>query len=241
MGETPTSDNAVWLMGKQHPDGSRAPGIVQKSIQAMREVGALDEIGEMEIGLIAYPGAAMRRPAMRSAGITGVWFNWLRTQNTGNGRPLPERMQDVPKPGQQMAKERIAHLSKTQFLGMRLRVAEESGRLIAFTERGNLFGYSKGAEGVQPGDVIELGISTTKDGNMRVQYEHAQTQGASLMDTPSPFTSGPECSRTRVSRCMAFGLMSQGASHCQAQFGRSCGGLSLPLRNLCPQRCVAYC
>ena len=53
MGETPTSDNAVWLMGEQRPDGSRAPGIAQKSIQALREVGALDEIGQTEYGLIA--------------------------------------------------------------------------------------------------------------------------------------------------------------------------------------------
>ena len=51
MGETPTSDNAVWLMGEQRPDGSRAPGIAQKSIQALREVGALDEIGQTEVGV----------------------------------------------------------------------------------------------------------------------------------------------------------------------------------------------
>ncbi len=57
---------------------------------------------------------------------------------------------------------------------MRLRVTEESGRLATFTERGNLFGYLKKAEGVQPGDVIELGVSTTKDGNMRVQYKQVE-------------------------------------------------------------------
>jgi hypothetical protein len=177
MGEMPTSDNAVWLMGEQQPHGSRAPGIAQKSIQALREVGVLNEIGETSLGLIAYPGAAVREPAMRSAGITGVWFNWLKAQSVGNGQPLPERMQDVPRPDQRMAKERIAHLAKMQFPGMRLRVADEGGKLAAYTERGNLFGYLKGAEGVQPGDVIELGISTTKDGNMRVQYKRAELQG----------------------------------------------------------------
>ena len=88
-------------------------------------------------------------------------------------------MQDVPRPDQRMAKQRIAHLARTQFPGIQLRVAEEGSRLVAFNERGNLFGYLKGAEGVQPGDVIELGVSTTKDGNMRVQYRPAQTQGAS--------------------------------------------------------------
>ncbi len=178
MSETPSSDNAVWLMGEQRNDGSRAPGIAQKSIQALREVGVLDEIGETSLGLIAYPGATVHEPAMQSAGITGVWFNWLKTQHAGNGRPVPERMQDVPRPDQRQAKQRIAHLAKTQFPGMQLRVADEDGKMVAYTERGNLFGYLKGAEGIQPGDAIELGISTTKDGNMRVQYRRAKAQGA---------------------------------------------------------------
>jgi hypothetical protein len=179
MGETPTSDNAVWLMGGQQDDSSRAPGVAQKSIQALREVGVLDEIGGTSLGLIAYPGATVHEPAYRSAGITGVWFNWLRAQAAGSGQPLPERMQDVPRPDQRMAKGRIAHLAKTRFPGMRLRVADEGGKLAAYTERGNLFGYLKGMEGVRPGDVIELGISTTKDGNMRTQYKRvAAQQGA---------------------------------------------------------------
>ncbi|MBN1121812.1 MAG: hypothetical protein JXJ17_12090 [Anaerolineae bacterium] len=178
MGDEASSDNAVWLMGEKREDGSRAPGIAQKSIQALREIGVLDEIGETSLGTIVYPGATVREPAMQSAGITGVWFNWLKTQYAGNGRAVPERMQDIPKPDQRQAKQRIAHLAKTQFPGMRLRVADEGGKLVAYTERRNLFGYLKGAEGVQPGDVIELGISTTKDGNMRVQYWRAEAQGA---------------------------------------------------------------
>jgi hypothetical protein len=178
MGEEPSSDNAVWLMGEKGDDGSRAPGVAQKSIQALREIGVLDEIGETSLGTIVYPGATVREPAMQSAGITGVWFNWLKTQYAGNGRAVPERMQDVPKPDQRQAKQRIAHLAKTQFPGMRLRVREDSGRLAAYTERDNLFGFLKGTEGIQPGDEIELGISTTKDGNMRVQYRYAEAQGA---------------------------------------------------------------
>lgn len=178
MGEEPSSDNAVWLMGEKREDGSRAPGVAQKSIQALREIGVLDEVGETSLGTIVYPGATVREPAMQSAGITGVWFNWLKAQSAGNGKPVPERLQDVPRPDQRMAKQRIAHLAKTQFPGMRLRVREDGGRLAAYTERDNLFGYLKGAEGIQPGDEIELGISTTKDGNMRMQYRLTQAEGA---------------------------------------------------------------
>lgn len=174
MGETPSSDNAVWLMGEKQPDGTRAPGIAQKSIRALREVGVLDEIGETALGLIAYPGAARHAPAYRSAGITGVWFNWLRAQAAGTGKPAPGRMQEVPRPAQRLAKERIAHLAKTRFPGMRLHVAEEGGKLAAYTEQGNLFGYLKGAEGLGLGDVIELGLATTRDGNMRAQYRRVE-------------------------------------------------------------------
>lgn len=178
MGEKSSSDNAVWLMGEKLPDGTRAPGIAQKSIQALREVGALDEIGQTETGLIAYPGASIQEPAYRSTGITGVWFNLYRVQEQAAGRSVPERMQDVPKSVQRQVKARIADLAKTTFPGMRLRIGTDdaSGKLVGYTERGNLFGYLKSEEGeVQPGDIVELYTATTKDGNMRVQYRKVES------------------------------------------------------------------
>lgn len=179
MGEEPSSDNAVWLMGKQRDDGTRAPGVAQKSIQALREVGVLDEIGETSLGLIAYPGATVREPAYQSAGITGVWFNYFKVQEEAAGRPVPGKYGDVPRPKQREAKARIAHLAKHDFPGKRLRVdTDDTGKLAAYTECGNLFGYLKGVEDVQPGDVIELGVSTTKDGNLRAQYRRAEAPGA---------------------------------------------------------------
>jgi len=178
MGEKSSSDNSVWLMGEKLPDGTRLPGIAQKSIQALREVGALDEIGQTEAGLIAYPGASIREPAYHSTGITGVWFNLYRVQEQMAGRPVPERMQDVPKSVQRQMKARIADLAKTTFPGMRLRVGVDatSGKMVSYTEEGNMFGYLKGAEDMRPSEVIELGISTTKDGNLRVQYRRLLMQ-----------------------------------------------------------------
>ena len=177
MGEEPSSDNAVWLMGEQRADGSRAPGIAQQSIRALREVGVLDEIGETSLGLIAYPGATVREPASQSASITGVWFNYHRVQEEAAGRPIPGKYGDVPRPAQREAKARVAHLAKHDFPGKRLRVAEEGGKLVTYTEHGNLFGYLKGVEGVRTGDVIELGLATTKDGSMRAQYRKLAVEG----------------------------------------------------------------
>jgi hypothetical protein len=90
-------------------------------------------------------------------------------QEAGSGQPVPERIQDVPRSNQRMAKGRIAHLAKTRFPGMRPRVAQEDGKLAAYTARGNLSGYLKSAEGVQPSAEIEPGLATAKDGNMLVQ------------------------------------------------------------------------
>jgi hypothetical protein len=188
MGEAPTSDTALWLMGgvdeSQSSSGlsrqrnvqatRRKAGVAQKSIQALREVGVLDEIAQTEGGVVVYPGAATQQVGNRSAGITGVWFNWWRARAAQRGEPVPQRMQEVPRPQQRIAKRRIAHMAKHDFPGMRLTVTEQGGRLVTVTENGNLFGFLKGVEGVHPGDVIELGLATTKDGNMRVQYRPIQ-------------------------------------------------------------------
>jgi hypothetical protein len=137
-------------------------------------VGVLDEIAQTDGGVVVYPGAATQQAGNRSAGITGVWFNWWRARAAQRGEQVPQRMQEVPRPQQRIAKRRIAHMAKHDFPGMRLTVAEQGGRLVTVTENGNLFGFLKGVEDVQPGDVIELGIATTKDGNMRVQFRRLQ-------------------------------------------------------------------
>jgi hypothetical protein len=188
MGEAPTSDTALWLMGgvdeSQSSSGlsrqrnvqatRRKAGVARKSIQALREVGVLDEIAQTAGGVVVYPGAATRQAGHRSAGITGVWFNWWRARAAQLGESVPQRMQEVPRPQQRIAKRRIAHMTKHDFPGMRLTVTEQGGRLVTVTENGNLFGFLKGMEDVQPGDVIELGLANTKDGNTRVEYRPVQ-------------------------------------------------------------------
>lgn len=61
LGETATSDAAAWIPGEKSDTG-RLPGIAQKSLDALREIGLLDEIAETAGGVLVYPNAAPQRP-----------------------------------------------------------------------------------------------------------------------------------------------------------------------------------
>jgi hypothetical protein len=57
-----TSDAAVWLPGKKTGDG-RLPGVASESMEALREIGLLDRMGELDGEVIVYPDAAPDMPA----------------------------------------------------------------------------------------------------------------------------------------------------------------------------------
>ena len=56
-----TSDAAVWLPGKKVGDG-RLPGVANKSMEALREIGVLGRVGEMDGEVIVYPDAESHAP-----------------------------------------------------------------------------------------------------------------------------------------------------------------------------------
>ncbi|MCP4422985.1 MAG: hypothetical protein GY803_00690, partial [Chloroflexi bacterium] len=56
-----TSDAAVWLPGEKIGDG-RLPGVASKSMDALREIGVLDRVGEFDREVIVYPDAAPYAP-----------------------------------------------------------------------------------------------------------------------------------------------------------------------------------
>lgn len=126
------------------------PGMAQKTLRALREVGILDEIGTVDGGVVRYPGATISEPTyQRSIGIQGVWFNWYCQQQRAKGLPVPEKLGDVPKAEVKPAKARIAELAQSEFLNMPLVIrrasyADKKGavieRLGAFTEHGELIG-----------------------------------------------------------------------------------------------------
>jgi hypothetical protein len=165
MSETPESDAAIWLPGEKTETG-RKPGIAHKSIQALREIGVLDEIAETPDGLVAYPGASIQEPTYRTVGINGVWFHWYRAWAEANDESVPESMSDVPKDRAKWAKQQAERLAPTEWRGMILKIRAEAGRMVAYTEDDQPFGTISRHSDVGNRDTIRLYLSATKDGNI---------------------------------------------------------------------------
>ncbi|MCC6613311.1 MAG: hypothetical protein IT320_07515, partial [Anaerolineae bacterium] len=161
------SDAALWMLGAKTEHGTQ-PGMAQKTIQALREVGILDEIATVDGGVVRYPGATISEPTyQRSIGIQGVWFNWYCQQQRTKGLPVPTQLSDVPKAEMKAAKASIADLAQTEFPLTPLTIrrttymskkGEVIDRLGTFTEQGHLLGLINPDNNlnVLEGDTIHL-------------------------------------------------------------------------------------
>jgi hypothetical protein len=176
------SDAALWMLGAKTEHGTQ-PGMAQKTLRALREVGILDEIGTVDGSVVRYPGATISEPIyQRSIGIQGVWFNWYCQQQRAKGLPVPEKLGDVPKAEMKAAKARIAELAETEFQNMPLTICPTTytstkgahvERLGAFTASGEMLGLvSSQNEGhVTEGKELTIHFALAVDGNIRVLWE----------------------------------------------------------------------
>ena len=172
------SDAALWMLGEKTEHGM-LPGMAQRTMSALREVGILDEVGTMDSSVVCYPGATLSEPTFaHSIGIQGVWFNWYCAQQRAKGLPVPAQLSDVPKTDMKSAKAQIAELTQTRFQNMPISIQRTSyrnkkgevvERLGAFTEQGNLLGLiTPDSEGyVAEGQPLTLQFALAADGNMR--------------------------------------------------------------------------
>ncbi|MHB8625526.1 MAG: hypothetical protein ACYDBJ_00675 [Aggregatilineales bacterium] len=174
--DTPV-DTALWLSGVRTDQG-RLPGIAHKTMQALREIGVLDEVGETGDGLLAYPGASISEPIYpHSIGITGVWFNWLRAWQEAHRQPLTATPGEVSKPRSVWAKTRVSELAQTQFRDLVLTIQTLGERKVAITEHGNLFGYiSKESTDRVPDGRIVVHFAICHDGNFRCVWSPFLTE-----------------------------------------------------------------
>jgi hypothetical protein len=155
--------------------------MANKTLQALREIGVLDELGEVSGQVMCYPGAVVSEPDFkRSIGISAVWFNWYRAWQQTNGQSLTDKPGDVPKERADWAKAQVAQLSSSTFQNMPLLVRRgqiagqngEESRLIAYTANDNIFGIiSRDSEKTITEGPIQLGFVIAKDGNMRAIWQ----------------------------------------------------------------------
>jgi len=148
--------------------------MANKTIRALREIGVLDEVGNVAGRVVRYPGAVVSEPDFqRSIGISGVWFNWYRAWQADSGQQIAEAMSDVPKAQAEWAKAQVEQLSQQAYQGLALTIRRESDRLKAYTENGNLFGFiSRDSEPYATEGTIQLAFSIAKDGNIRAIWHN---------------------------------------------------------------------
>lgn len=159
-------DESVWQLGPRAVDGTRLDGIAQMMIEALREIGVLDSLTQLASGtIVRYPGARQIPIPQQAIKIVGVWFNYWRFTAAYRGLPVPERMQEVSEADEQWAKDEVELLANTRFKDMTLAIHHEDGRAIAYTKRGNIFGYIAKEFTNDVGDQITLRFSLCRDGN----------------------------------------------------------------------------
>ncbi len=179
MADSP-SDAALWMRGAKTETG-HAPGMANKTLAALREIGVLDEVGTVDGKVIRYPGAMVSEPDLkRSIGFSNVWFDWYRVWQEANGQTPAATLSEIPKERMVWAKEQVAHLSASSFQNMPLVIRKamitgakgEEPRLVAYTERGNIFGLiSRDSERTISEGPIRLGFTIAKDGNVRAVWQ----------------------------------------------------------------------
>lgn len=136
-------DESVWQLGEKNPHtGTREIGIAQETIQALRELGVLDEISRLDNGrIVRYPNARVLSVAGNAIKLVGVWFNYWRYICKERGQSVPDRMQEVEQVDMEWAKAEVTKLTHTQFRNMKLDIRRDDDRAIAYTQHNNIFGY----------------------------------------------------------------------------------------------------
>ncbi len=169
MSQPPGSDAAVWVPGKQTEDG-REFGIAQKSIQALREIGLLNELEQSEDGIINYPSAIMQEPTYQTAGIKHAWFAWYQEHARSTGLPVPERFQDVEKNTKKWAKQQLKEESKRNLQETEIEIREENSLLFAYSKDDVPLGLidSKSNPNIKAGNRYTIRGAVARDGNLRI-------------------------------------------------------------------------
>lgn len=170
-------DRVLWLTGEKTEQG-HLPGMAQKTIQALREIGVLNEVGQTGLGVISYPGATVSEATYnRTIGISQVWLREAKNWQHKNGLPAVTQLNEVEPTLRAWAKDRVVELAQTDYRNLHLTVKAEGERKVAYTLDGEFFGFitKDSTRDVPEGDII-VGFSLTKDGNLRSVWRSAEEQ-----------------------------------------------------------------
>ncbi len=157
---TPKSDNVLWQTNQR--EGSE-PDVAQRFIDAMRQLGVLSLPVWSDDGATLVKTVESAEHQAIPLALSGTWFNLLRVQ-----KPHLQQMRDASKQESMTAKRRLMQIAP-KFVDQVLSLEIRDTRLVAWTARGNLFGYVKQGQESLIGRAKALQIThicATKDGNI---------------------------------------------------------------------------
>lgn len=159
-------DQVVWQLGSREDEtATRAPGIAQSFIAALRQTGLLTT------QLWAGDGVSVqaRERQLDHMGVivrlNGVWINYLNAGRLAAQQPPYTKMKEVAADVRRATKQKIDRLAQTDLRGAQLELVVEESRTVAYTALGNKFGMVDKWDSVAPG-AYRLAWSLAEDGNV---------------------------------------------------------------------------
>lgn len=171
MSDPPGSDAAVWLRGRQTENG-RLPGIAEKTILALREIGLLNEISQSENGVITYPGAIVQEPTYQTTGIRNAWFTWYQNHAREEGLPVPAHPKEMDKKQKKWAKKQLEEKAKSTLRGCEIEIRKEDDHLVAITSKEKRpIGRIERNSALEEGQIVTIQGVVARDGGLRLAFE----------------------------------------------------------------------
>ncbi|MEM8860218.1 MAG: hypothetical protein AAGD96_17970 [Chloroflexota bacterium] len=155
----PRTDGVLW----QIAEDDESPAFGELLIQAMQSLNILGEISWDADG-----GTVVKQPKLVELTVTAVWFNLLREKLAVAGYPLPEKMGEVSKADNTLAKQYLAQKIGS-FVGQTLVIDKEKDRMSVTDSAGTLLGFTRTLCGQF--NTLKIVAASTKDGNMRIVAE----------------------------------------------------------------------
>jgi hypothetical protein len=169
------SDAAVWQAGEKTEEGTRLPGIGHKSVEALREIGLLENIRESEMGLLREGATAVGDGTAVASDtnyailhLKDVWFHHHRQGAAQRGEQPPGSMADMDRAARQAARQTLGERAATDYRDLSLTIKEEGGKTYAYTAAGERVGQvsPKTAAQVQDGQTVTLRYAVGRGGNL---------------------------------------------------------------------------
>lgn len=160
-GNDAISDSICFLIGQPLEDGTRAEGIVHRTIEALRYIGVLKSLVDTPEGVMTYT----RRPQPSTMGLpvklNGRWFSELLKDKVYN------RMGDVPVTERDSMKQLIAEAAaRGRYNGQTFQIKHEGDRMLVM-EGERIWAYvQRGHEYRLPNDTVTILYAQAQDGNL---------------------------------------------------------------------------